>query len=89
VPEAVKVALLSFDSAMRSNLGVARPLDLVVMPSAAGAPLLTRRIEPDDEYFNALSLKWSLLLHEATRAIPEPPFMTGAESAAGARDAAE
>ena len=25
--EAVKVAFLSFDSAMRSNLGVARPLD--------------------------------------------------------------
>jgi putative proteasome-type protease len=89
LPEAVKVALLSFDSAMRSNLGVARPLDLVVMPSAAEAALLTRRIEPDDEYFNALSLKWSVLLHEATRAIPDPPFMAGGEPDAGARDAAE
>lgn len=88
LPEAMKVALLSFDSAMRSNLGVARPLDLVVVPSAADAPLLTRRIEPDDEYFNALSLKWSLLLHEATRAIPDPPFMEGLEPA-GARHAAE
>ncbi|MDT9597965.1 peptidase [Sphingosinicella rhizophila] len=73
--EAVKVAFLSFDSAMRSNLGVARPLDLMVMPRAKGSAVLTRRIEPDDDYFNALSLRWSLLLHEATRAIPNPPFM--------------
>jgi putative proteasome-type protease len=77
LPDAVKVALLSFDSAMRSNLGVARPLDLVVIPAdPEGAPL-TRRIEPDDEYFNALSLRWAVLLHEATQSIPNPPFMEG------------
>src|SRR3954471_308879 len=73
--EAVKVALLSFDSAMRSNLGVARPLDLVVMPADPSAPLLTRRIEPDDSYFNELSLRWAVLLHDATAQIPNPPWM--------------
>ncbi|MDB5669497.1 MAG: peptidase [Alphaproteobacteria bacterium] len=73
--EAVKVGFLSFDSAMRSNLGVARPLDLLVMPTDREAPLLTRRIEADDEYFNLLSLRWSELLHEATELIPNPPFM--------------
>ncbi|MFL6843573.1 MAG: peptidase [Allosphingosinicella sp.] len=73
--EAVKVALLSFDSAMRSNLGVARPLDLVVMPADPAAPILTRRIDADDEYFNALSLRWAVLLHEATEQIPNPPWM--------------
>ena len=73
--EAVKVAFLSFDSAMRSNLGVARPLDMIVMPRDPKAPVLARRIEPDDEYFNELSMRWSILLHEATRAIPNPPFM--------------
>jgi putative proteasome-type protease len=75
LPEAVKVAFLSFDSAMRSNLGVARPLDMIVMPSDRARPLLKRRIEPDDAYFNELSLRWSVLLHEATRAIPDPPFL--------------
>ncbi|HEX2764530.1 MAG TPA: peptidase [Allosphingosinicella sp.] len=75
LPEGMKVALLSFDSAMRSNLGVARPLDLVVMPSNPNGPLLERRIEADDAYFNDLSLRWAALLHEATRAIPAPPFM--------------
>ena len=75
--EAVKVALLSFDSAMRSNLGVARPLDLMAMPADPAAPVLTRRIEADDAYFNELSLRWAVLLHEATRSIPNPPFMDG------------
>jgi putative proteasome-type protease len=73
--EAVKVGLLSFDSAMRSNLGVARPLDLMVMPADPAAPLLTRRIDPDDDYFNLLSRRWSELLHEARELIPNPPFM--------------
>jgi len=73
--EAVKVAFLSYDSAMRSNLGVARPLDMMVMPRDPKAPLLQRRIESDDEYFNDLSLRWAELLHEATATIPNPPFM--------------
>jgi putative proteasome-type protease len=73
--EAVKVAFLSYDSAMRSNLGVARPLDVLVMPRDPKAPLLQRRIESDDDYFTHLSLRWAELLHEATAAIPNPPFM--------------
>jgi putative proteasome-type protease len=73
--EAVKVAFLSYDSAMRSNLGVARPLDMMVMRRDPAVPVMTRRIEPDDTYFNDLSLRWSQLLHEATQAIPNPPFM--------------
>ena len=73
--EAVKVGFLSFDSAMRSNLGIARPLDVMVMRRDRKIPVLTRRIEPDDPYFNELSLKWAVLLHEAMLAIPNPPFM--------------
>lgn len=73
--EAVKIGFLSFDSAMRSNLGVARPLDLLVMPNDPARPVLTRRIEPDDDYFNEMSLSWSHLLHQATQTIPVPPFM--------------
>ena len=86
--EAVKVAFLSFDSAMRSNLGVARPLDMVVMGRDPKAPILSRRIEPDDEYFNELSMRWSILLHEATRAIPNPPFMQADGKAAEPEKAA-
>lgn len=74
--EAVKIGFLSFDSCMRSNLGVARPIDVMVMPADPGAPVLTRRVEADDGYFNDLSSRWSAMLLEATRAIPDPPFLT-------------
>jgi putative proteasome-type protease len=77
--EAVKIGFLSFDSCMRSNLGVARPIDIMVMPRDPAIPVLTRRIESDDAYFNELSTRWSTLLHTATRTIPDPPFMTGGE----------
>lgn len=87
--EAVKVAFLSFDSAMRSNLGVARPLDMMVMKRDPKEPLLARRIEPDDAYFNELSLRWAVMLHEAMRSIPNPPFMMPAEAGKGASEAAE
>jgi putative proteasome-type protease len=78
--EAVKIGFLSFDSAMRSNLAVARPLDLMVMPNDPKAPVLTRRIERDDSYFNDLSQSWGKLLRDATRTIPPPPFMADAAS---------
>jgi putative proteasome-type protease len=87
--EAVKVAFLSFDSAMRSNLGVARPLDMMVMKRDPKEPLLTRRIEPDDAYFNELSLRWSIKLHEATMSIPNPPFMRPVSEEKGTSEAAE
>ncbi len=75
--DAVKVGFLSYDSAMRSNLGVARPIDLVVMPSDPKQPLLQHRVEDDDDYFNDLSHRWARLLHEGTLSIPNPPFMDG------------
>ncbi len=73
--EAVKCGFLSFDAAMASNLGVARPIDLMVMPTDRRRPILTRRIERDDSYFDEVSRRWSDLLHAGTRAIPNPPFM--------------
>src|SRR3954468_18778699 len=75
--EAVKFGFLSFDSAMRSNLGVARPLDLLAMPRDRSQPLLTRRIEEKDAYFDDLSERWARYLHQATESIPNPPWMAG------------
>ena len=73
--EALKYGFLSFDAAMQSNLGVARPIDILVMPSDPRQPVLTRRIERDDPYFDALSEQWGEALREASRQIPNPPFM--------------
>ena len=83
LPEAIKIAFLSFDASIRSNLAVARPLDLMVMPSAPKAPVLVRRIEEDDPYFNDLSMRWGDFLHDAMEAIPDPPFIAGMDLSGG------
>lgn len=75
LPEAVKIGFLSFDAAIRSNLAVGRPLDLLVMPARPGAPILTRRVGVDDPYFDDLSARWGDLLQDAAATIPDPPFM--------------
>jgi len=73
--EAVKVALISFDGTIRSNLSVGLPLDLIVVPTDSARPTIRRRIEVDDVYFNALSSQWGRLLNESRAIIPDPPFM--------------
>lgn len=73
--EAVKTGFLSFDSAIRSNLGVARPIDVVVLPSDAYQPTIKRRIEETDDYFDALSAKWHDMLRQARDAIPNPAWI--------------
>ncbi len=73
--EAVKVALISFDSTMRSNLSVGMPLDVIVIPTDRSTPTIRRRVEADDRYYNELSATWSRLLNEARTQIPDPPFM--------------
>jgi putative proteasome-type protease len=74
--EAVKVALISFDSTMRSNLSVGRPLDLIIARSDSGAPTIQRRIDEDDAYFNELSATWGRLLNHARTQVPDPPFLS-------------
>jgi putative proteasome-type protease len=75
--EAMKIGFLSFDAAIRSNLAVARPLDLMVMPAAPGSKVTIHRIEDEDSYFDGLSKRWDELLAEGVASIEEPPFMAG------------
>jgi len=73
--EAVKVALLSFDSTIRSDKSVGMPFDLMVFKNDPTAPVIKRRIERDDAYMRDLSDRWSMLLNESRAAIPDPPFL--------------
>ncbi|MFV0294771.1 MAG: peptidase, partial [Hyphomicrobiaceae bacterium] len=79
--DAMKTGLVSFDSTMRSNLSVGRPLDIAVLASNQSQPPLYRRIEENDPYFSALSSSWAQALAEARARLPLPPFM--AELASG------
>lgn len=76
--EAVKIGVLSFDSTMESNLGVARPIDLLVLPSDHAKPSLKRRIEEDDPYFLDTTRRWAQLLGEAVVSLPDPPWLASA-----------
>ncbi len=72
--EAVKIALISFDSTMRSNLAVGLPLDLMVAQTGQGRAETSIRITDADPYFRDLSERWALALAHAREEIPAPPY---------------
>jgi putative proteasome-type protease len=75
IDEAVKVGLISYDSTIRSNLSVGRPIDITVMYSDATKPNVHKRITEDDAYFNALSATWGRLMIDARDKVDDPPFL--------------
>ena len=77
--DAVKIGCLSFDSTMKSNLGVARPIDVLVMPKERDRPLMVRRIDREDEYFSDITRQWASSLSKAMDEIPNPPWLAGAD----------
>ena len=72
--DALKIALISMDSTMRSNLAVGLPIDFVVARRDACVEELTYRIEPGEPYFTDLRDRWSAALRAAHIAIPRPPY---------------
>lgn len=69
--EAAKLALLSFDSTLRSNLSVGLPIDLLIYERDSLDVRRQKRIEQDDEYFRKLSSAWSDALRTAFAKIDE------------------
>ena len=72
--DGLKLALISMDSTMRSNLGVGLPLDTVVLRRDQMEWALNRRIDAADPYFHDLSERWSAALRQAHLNIPPPPY---------------
>ncbi len=71
--QALKIALLSMSSTMRSNLSVGLPLDiLIIRPGQSIATI--HRIGEDDPYFQALGNQWSVALAHALAEIPPAPY---------------
>ena len=76
--DAVKIGCLSFDSTMKSNLGVAQPIDVLVLPHDRDRPVIRRRIERGDRYFADIAERWAQDLYEAAFSLPNPPWMMDA-----------
>ena len=72
IDHAAKLALLSFDATMRSNLSVGMPLDLVRYRAGSfAAEVLT--LEEDDPYWLALRDDYSRGLGALVDSLPPPP----------------
>ena len=72
--DGVKLAFVSMDSTIRSNLTVGLPIDLLVYRRDTYKVELRRRITEEDEYFAMIRQRWSQALREAYRAIPRPTW---------------
>ena len=75
--EAAKLALISFDATIRSNLSVGLPIDLLAYRADSFAGDLVT-IEEDDPYWNRLRNAYSQGLAALVEGLPDPPAAWGA-----------
>jgi putative proteasome-type protease len=73
--DGVKLALISMDSTLRSNLTVGMPLDLLVYREGTQQVTLRKRITEEEPYFRSVREGWSNSLRDAYRAMPVPGWV--------------
>ncbi|MBE90833.1 MAG: peptidase [Rhodospirillaceae bacterium] len=69
--DAIKAAMVSMDSTLRSNLSVGMPLDVAIMRGDTMEFATQRRIDADDPNFSEISNRWSEALRNAFQTLPE------------------
>jgi putative proteasome-type protease len=77
IEDAVKLACISMDSTLRSNLSVGLPADLLIYRRDSLVAPIRRRITDEDPYFRSIREGWSSALRDAYRAMPNPPWPMG------------
>ena len=75
---AVKCALVSMDSTIRSNLSVGPPLDLVCIKRDGLRVASHINIDSDHRYFQMIRTRWSESLRHAFHALPDPDWLGNA-----------
>ena len=75
--EAAKLALLSFDATMRSNLSVGLPIDILRYQTDTYSTANMAMLTEDDPYWNALRSGYSNGLSQLVGSLPPPPTWTG------------
>ena len=71
--QALRCALISFDSTIRSNLSVGMPLDLLVYRADSLELPSGFRIREGDPYFEGIRQQWCAGLRELLTQLPAPP----------------
>ncbi|MFN7550513.1 MAG: peptidase [Pseudomonadota bacterium] len=72
--DAVKCALISFDSTMRSNISVGPPIDVLVLETDALRVGVTQRLDEGDPYLTQVRQAWSDGLKRLYVQMPAPPW---------------
>jgi putative proteasome-type protease len=73
---AAKCALVSMDSTVKSNLGVAPPIDLLVYERGSLEVKVQTVLQDNDPYWNSLRQAWDRGLLERFQQLPDPPWAT-------------
>jgi putative proteasome-type protease len=73
--QAIKCALISMDSTIRSNLSVGLPLDLVVLKRDQHSVAAHLNIDESNAYFGGIRTAWGEALRHAFVQLPEPDWL--------------
>lgn len=73
IDKALRCALISFDSTIRSNVSVGTPLDLIVYRANEFNVPEGRRLYDTDPYFSLIRQQWSDGLRNTLSSLPPPP----------------
>jgi len=72
--EVAKLALLSFDATMRSNLSVAPPIDMLCYETDSFSTANLSKYTDNDPFWNELRRTYSEGLMDVVRRLPDPPL---------------
>lgn len=71
--EAAKLAMLSFDATMRSNLSVGMPIDMLRYQTDSFSTANMAMLRDDDPYWSSLRASYSQGLSALVKTLPPPP----------------
>lgn len=73
--QAIKCALVSFDSTIKSNLSVGLPIDVAMVKTDDLRVTKRHRIDAEDSYFRDLRSSWSQGLRQVFGQLPDPQWL--------------
>ena len=73
--QAIKCALVSFDSTIKSNLSVGLPIDVAMIKTNDFQVTKRHRIDSEDTYFRDLRSSWSQGLRQVFGQLPDPDWL--------------
>jgi len=79
--DAARLALISFDAALKSNLSVGPPIELVMLPSDALRLSQQLKLDEGSALFAQVSRDWDTAMHAAFEKLPRFPWEISSQGA--------